>query len=97
MLKINSADQTRVFFVDHVVFQLISTNQMITIKILFVFFILCSPRVHGDDITPSTLRYSSIMPILELCFFYDVYTGIDIIEEMDFIPLKNKSIALSIL
>ena len=94
MLKINSADQTRVFFVDHVVFQLISTNQMITIRILFIFFILNSARVHGDDNTPSTLRYSSIMSIPDLSFLSDVYTGLDIIEQMDFKPLKNKSIAL---
>ena len=92
--KINSADQTRVFFVDFIVFQLISTDQMITIRLLFSFFILISARVHGGDTTLYNLHHSSIMPIPDLSFLSNVYTGLDIIEQMDFKPLKNKSIAL---
>ena len=50
--------------------------------------------MHGDDSTSTSFKYSKIISTPDLSFFSNVYTGLDIIEQMDFKPLKNKSIAL---
>ena len=94
MFKINSANQIRVSFVDFLMFRLISSNHMLTIRLLFLFLVIISAKVHGNDSTSNNLKYSKIISIPDLSFIPNVYTGLDIIEQMDFRPLKNKSIAL---
>ena len=67
---------------------------MITIRSFILFILIISANVHGDDSTSTSFKYSKIISTPDLSFFSNVYTGLDIIEQMDFKPLKNKSIAL---
>ena len=72
------------------------------ILIIFIFF----PIVFGQEIgsVESTdfiqdkankqFKHSSIMKTPDLSFFNQVYTGLDILEQMDFKPFTGKSIAL---
>ena len=38
--------------------------------------------------------YSTIIPVPDLSFLNKVYTGLDILEQMDFSSLKDKNIAI---
>ncbi len=66
------------------------SNNHFTISILFI----CN--LFGNDIVSSknTYKYSTIMDIPDLSFVGKVYSGLDILEQMDFRPLRNKSIAI---
>ena len=61
--------------------------------ILFVFVI--SQLYSGDnDSTIFQYKYSKIVNVPDLSFIGKVYSGLDILEQMDFKPLRNKSIAI---
>ena len=59
----------------------------------FTFFIF---NLFGNNIVSqkNTYKYSKIVDIPDLSFVGTVYSGLDIIEQMDFKPLRNKSIAI---
>jgi len=61
---------------------------------LFVLSILSTTYISGQDTLKSHYKYSKIIPVPDLSFFDQVYTGLDILEQMDFRPLKGKSIAI---
>jgi len=61
---------------------------------LFVLSILSTTYISGQDTLKNHYKYSKIIPVPDLSFFDQVYTGLDILEQMDFRPLKGKSIAI---
>ena len=64
---------------------------------IFRFLILASlisAQSFGDDNVNNKFKFSKVMAIPDLTFLDDVYTGLDILEQMDFEPLKNKNIAI---
>ena len=58
------------------------------------FFIIYKLLGNNISSTKSTYDYSEIMDIPDLSFVETVYSGLDIIEQMDFNLLRNKSIAI---
>ena len=58
------------------------------------FFIIYKLLGNNISSTKSTYDYSEIMDIPDLSFVETVYSGLDIIEQMDFKLLRNKSIAI---
>ena len=64
---------------------------------IFRFLILASlisTQSFGDDIGNKKFKFSKVMAVPDLTFLNNVYTGLDILEQMDFEPLKNKNIAV---
>ena len=55
---------------------------------------LISTQSFGDDKGSNKFKFSKVMAIPDLTFLDEVYTGLDILEQMDFEPLKNKNIAI---
>ena len=53
-------------------------------------------KLFGSDGTSAKNKYeySKIIDIPDLSFVGKVYSGLDILEQMDFKPLRNKSIAI---
>ncbi|MDP6755845.1 MAG: DUF1343 domain-containing protein, partial [Candidatus Marinimicrobia bacterium] len=47
-----------------------------------------------QDTSVARFKYSTLMDTPDLSFFDQVYSGLDILEQMDFKPLEGKSIAL---
>ena len=66
---------------------------MIIIRFL-LFILLVSVQSFGADSSKHQLKYSNVISVPDLSFFDNVYTGLDILEQMDFKPLKNKTIAV---
>ena len=67
---------------------------IISFLLLSLFYI---PKLFGNDgdLTPkSKYEHSNIVDIPDLSFVGKVYSGLDILEQMDFKPLRNKSIAI---
>ena len=67
------------------------SNSPLLILSLFIIF-----KLFGNNISSSrrTHEHSKIVEIPDLSFVGTVYSGLDIIEQMDFKPLRNKSIAI---
>ena len=64
---------------------------------IFRFLILATlifTQSFGDDNVNNKFEFSKVMAIPDLTFLDEVYTGLDILEQMDFEPLKNKNIAI---
>ena len=55
---------------------------------------LLSTQPLGDDNRNKKFKFSKVMAVPDLTFLNNVYTGLDILEQMDFEPLKNKNIAI---
>ena len=55
---------------------------------------LISTHSFGDDNGNKKFKFSKVMAVPDLTFLNNVYTGLDILEQMDFEPLKNKNIAI---
>ena len=67
---------------------------IISFLLLSLFYI---PKLFGNggDLTPKNkYEHSNIVDIPDLSFVGKVYSGLDILEQMDFKPLRNKSIAI---
>ena len=60
---------------------------------LSLFFI---SKLFGNDnaLTKNKYEHSKVIDIPDLSFVGKVYSGLDILEQMDFEPLRNKSIAI---
>jgi len=50
---------------------------------------LISAQSFGDDNGNKKFKFSKVMAVPDLTFLNNVYTGLDILEQMDFEPLKN--------
>ena len=61
---------------------------------IFIITILSNFKLEGKDLPQLEYKYSKVMDIPDLSFLKNVYTGLDILEQMDFRPLKNKSVAI---
>jgi len=59
----------------------------------FLLFVICTIS-FGQDSSRYSYKYSTLLEIPDLSFFNQVYTGLDILEQMDFKPLAGKSIAI---
>tara|TARA_Y100000590_G_C15665420_1_gene994260 strand:+ start:109 stop:1419 length:1311 start_codon:yes stop_codon:yes gene_type:complete len=64
------------------------------LHIIFILFLISISQLDGKDSSDIEFKYSKIMAIPDLSFLDNVYSGLDILEQMDFKPLKNKSIAI---
>ena len=67
---------------------------MSLIRALLSFLLSTMVFTFGQDSSKASFQFSTLMPIPDLSFFNQVYTGLDILEQMDFKPLDGKSIAL---
>lgn len=56
--------------------------------------LLISVKSFGADSSNYVFKYSKVISIPDLTFLDDIYTGLDILEQMDFEPLKGKKIAI---
>ena len=66
----------------------------IPLLIMFLFFIT---KIFGSDEALSSIKkyeYSKIIDVPDLSFVGKVFSGLDILEQMDFKPLRNKTIAI---
>ena len=64
---------------------------------IFRFLILASLisiHSYGNDNGSNKFKFSKVMAVPDLTFLNNVFTGLDILEQMDFEPLKNKNIAI---
>ena len=91
--KINILDQVRVYYLDLVMSWLIFSKNMYIIRTLISLSLITISSLAQDS-SKHSFKYSALMPIPDLSFFDQVYTGLDILEQMDFKPLEGKSIAL---
>ncbi len=57
-------------------------------------FFLAGSLIVGQDTTINSFQYSTILETPNLSFIKHVYSGLDILEQMDFKPIEGKSIAL---
>ena len=67
---------------------------MSLIRVLLSLLLSAMVLTFGQDSSKASFQYSTLMPIPDLSFFNQVYTGLDILEQMDFKSLEGKSIAL---
>ena len=67
---------------------------MSLIRTLLSLLLSTMVMTFGQDSSKASFQYSTLMPIPDLSFFNQVYTGLDILEQMDFKSLEGKSIAL---
>ena len=58
-----------------------------------LLFLVCTISL-GQDSSRHSFEYSTLLEIPDLSFINQVYTGLDILEQMDFKPLAGKSIAI---
>ena len=61
---------------------------------VLLYILLISVQSFGADSSRHIFNYSKVISVPDLSFFDHVYTGLDILEQMDFQPLKKKKIAL---
>jgi len=61
----------------------------ITILLFFSFALLV-----GDDSTKFDFKYSTVVKIPDLSFTKKVYPGLDILEQLDFKPIQNKTVGI---
>ena len=60
---------------------------------IFRFLMLASlifTQSVSEDNGNKKFKFSKVMAVPDLTFLNNVYTGLDIMEQMDFEPLKNK-------
>ena len=67
---------------------------MSLIRALLSLLLSTMVMTFGQDSSKASFQFSTLMPIPNLSFFNQVYTGLDILEQMDFKSLDGKSIAL---
>lgn len=67
---------------------------MIKIRFIIKFLILSMLLSYSQDSSSLSFDNTKIMKIPNLSFFSNIYTGLDILEQMDFKPLDNKKIAI---
>ena len=63
-------------------------------RLLLAIFFIGSIHLYASDSTYHDYKYSKIIDIPDLSFLQKVYSGLDILEQMDFKPLRKKSIAI---
>ena len=61
-------------------------------RIIFLFAL--TSILFGKAFDNSTFKNSKVMDVPDLSFTNKVYSGLDILEQMDFRPIKNKSIVI---
>ena len=61
-------------------------------QILFLFPLITN--LLGQDPSRADYEFSTVLPVPDLSFFHQVYTGLDILEQMDFSPIDGKNIAI---
>ena len=61
---------------------------------VLLYFLLLSNQVYGSSNPKYHFEYSKILSVPDLSFLDQVYSGLDILEQMDFSLLKNKNIAI---
>ena len=61
------------------------------IKVLLLVFIFWAD-IFAQDLFKNKFNYSQIISVPDLSFIKQVYTGLDILEQMDFRILENKTI-----
>ena len=64
------------------------------LKLICVLFLLSNSELDGKDSLNVEFKFSKVLKIPDLSFLDRTYTGLDILEQMDFNPLRNKSIAV---
>ena len=62
--------------------------------LIFSLFIVYNIYSNEYDSTINRYDYSNVVKVPDLSFLGKVYSGLDILEQMDFKPLRNKSIAI---
>ena len=67
------------------------SNSLFLILSFFIIFRLYS---NDKDSTIYQFKYSKLVDVPDLSFLDRVYSGLDILEQMDLKPLRNKSIAI---
>ena len=63
------------------------------IKVLLLVFIFWAD-IFAQDLFKNKFNYSQIISVPDLSFIKQVYTGLDILEQMDFRILENKTIGI---
>ena len=64
---------------------------MVKIFLLYLFINNCFNVAQAQR---KEFDYSKIIEVPDLSFFNHVYTGLDILEQMDYKHIKNKSIGI---
>lgn len=67
--------------------------KMIRIRQLVSFYFMVAVSIAQDS-SRVNYQYSQILTIPDLSFFNQVYTGLDILEQMDFAPVRSKKIGI---
>ena len=93
----DSINRIQLSFFNFNVFQLILYD-MIRLNIpILLLSLFCIPKMFGDNgalLKTNKYQYSKIIDVPDLSFVGTVYTGLDILEQMDFKPLRNKAVAI---
>ena len=66
---------------------------MIRIHQLVSFYFIVAASIAQES-SRENYQYSQILTIPDLSFFNQVYTGLDILEQMDFTPVRSKKIGI---
>ena len=61
---------------------------------VLLYFLLLSNQVYGSSNPKYHFEYSKILSVPDLSFLDQVYSGLDVLEQMDFSLLKDKNIAI---
>ncbi len=64
------------------------------IRIITSYLSIFIYSLIAQDSNAVTFDNTKIMDVPDLSFFSNIYTGLDILEQMDFKPLNNKKIAI---
>jgi len=103
--KINQMIFKSVYYLDFFSFHLILNKKMKPLRHILILICLYTAGKSQDataldlaeidqDTSVARFKYSTLMDTPDLSFFDQVYSGLDILEQMDFKPLEGKSIAL---
>tara|TARA_A100001037_G_C15127951_1_gene627242 strand:+ start:78 stop:1502 length:1425 start_codon:yes stop_codon:yes gene_type:complete len=103
--KIKRMITDSVYYLDLFSFHLILVPKNMLFRHILIILLFCSILFSqefgsrdlsdvGLDTVDKRFKYSTIIKIPDLSFFEQVYSGLDILEQMDFKPLVGKSIAL---
>ena len=92
----NSNNRIEISFFNFKVFRVILYDIMILNIpfLLFSFFYISTLFGNDGALAKNKYEHSKIIDIPDLSFVGKVYSGLDILEQMDFKPLRNKSIAI---
>ena len=69
---------------------MILNTQLLGLSLFFIFSLFFRYSVYANN----AYKHSKIVEIPDLSFVGKVYSGLDILEQMDFRPIRNKSIAI---